>query len=77
MDIKRLAQSKEKNILTENFLHVFCYEFQAGEASKNTDTVNGVYEFLFQNHFLLSIANYAKRPMYALFIRKAHMSLIL
>ena len=40
-----------KNILTKSFPQIFCYEFQAGEASKNTDTVNGVYEFLIQNHF--------------------------
>ena len=50
-NVAKLYAETVKNILTENFLHVFCYEFQAGEASKNTDTVNGVYEFLIQNHF--------------------------
>lgn len=50
-NVAKLYAETVQNILTENFLHVFCYEFQAGEASKNTDTVNGVYEFLIQNHF--------------------------
>ena len=37
--------------LKEKFDHVFLYEFPAGEASKNVATVNGVYEYLIQNHF--------------------------
>ena len=50
-NVAKLYAETVKNILTKSFLQIFCYEFQAGEASKNTDTVNGVYEFLIQNHF--------------------------
>lgn len=50
-NVAKLYAETVKNILTKSFPQIFCYEFQAGEASKNTDTVNGVYEFLIQNHF--------------------------
>ena len=43
-----------ESIITElkkYFPNVFHYVFEAGEASKNTSTVNGVYEYLIQNHF--------------------------
>ena len=50
-NVAKLYTETVKNILTKSFPQIFCYEFQAGEASKNTDTVNGVYEFLIQNHF--------------------------
>ena len=45
-NVAKLYAETVKNILTKSFPQIFCYEFQAGEASKNTDTVNGVYEFL-------------------------------
>lgn len=50
-NVAKLYMEKVVAILKEDFPSVFCYEFLAGEASKNTDTVNGVYEFLIQNHF--------------------------
>ena len=50
-NVAKLYAETVKNILTKSFPQIFCYEFQAGEASKNTDTVNGVYEFLIRNHF--------------------------
>lgn len=50
-NVAKLYAETVKNILAKSFPQIFCYEFQAGEASKNTDTVNGVYEFLIQNHF--------------------------
>ena len=37
--------------LGAHFSQIFHYVFPAGEASKNTSTVNGVYEYLIQNHF--------------------------
>ena len=33
------------------YQQVYCYTFQAGEASKNTSTVNDVYEYLIGHHF--------------------------
>lgn len=39
------------NELKKEFSNVFIYNFPAGEESKNVATVNGVYEFLIQNHF--------------------------
>ena len=33
------------------YCQIYHYTFEAGEASKNTSTVNGVYEYLIQNHF--------------------------
>lgn len=50
-NVAKLYMEKVVAILKEDFPSVSCYEFLAGEASKNTDTVNGVYEFLIQNHF--------------------------
>ncbi len=50
-NVAKFYMEKVAAILKEDFSSVFCYEFLAGEASKNTDTVNGVYEFLIQNHF--------------------------
>ena len=50
-NVAKLYMEKVAAILKEDFPSVSCYEFLAGEASKNTDTVNGVYEFLIQNHF--------------------------
>ncbi len=50
-NVAKLYMEKVAAFLKEDFPSVFCYEFLAGEASKNTDTVNGVYEFLIQNHF--------------------------
>lgn len=50
-NVAKLYMEKVAAILKEDFPSVFCYEFLAGEASKNTDTVNGVYEFLIQNRF--------------------------
>lgn len=40
-----------KKQLEAGFAHVFHYVFPAGEASKNTDTVNGVYQYLIEHHF--------------------------
>lgn len=37
--------------LRRGFPNVFLHAFPAGEASKNTATVNGVYEFLISKHF--------------------------
>lgn len=37
--------------LSTYFSQIYHYVFPAGEASKNTSTVNGVYEYLIQNHF--------------------------
>ncbi len=37
--------------LEKEFSSVFLYTFTAGEEHKNTDTLNGIYEFLIQNRF--------------------------
>lgn len=50
-NIEPLYASEIKATLEAVFGQVFIYAFPAGEASKNLETVNGVYEFLIQNRF--------------------------
>lgn len=40
-----------KNALSSAFDSVFVYSFEAGESSKNLETVNGLYEYLILHHF--------------------------
>lgn len=40
-----------KEELAKEFSNVFLYTFPAGEEHKNISTINGIYEFLIQNHF--------------------------
>lgn len=40
-----------KEELGKEFSKVFLYTFPAGEEHKNVSTINGIYEFLIQNHF--------------------------
>ena len=40
-----------KEELGKEFSNIFLYTIPAGEAHKNTTTLNGIYEFLIQKHF--------------------------
>lgn len=40
-----------KNILKPHCKEVIIYQFEAGESSKNIDTVSNIYEILIKNHF--------------------------
>lgn len=46
-----LYADQVKNALENTGNSVFVYTFEAGEANKNLDTVEDVYEFLINNHF--------------------------
>ena len=50
-NVEKLYGNTVKEELAIYYPNVFLHVFQAGEESKNTDTVNRVYEFLIQNHF--------------------------
>ena len=54
-NVAKLYAETVKNILTKSFPQIFCYEFQAGEASKNTDTVHRTELFLVWNTFQVKI----------------------
>lgn len=46
-----LYAKEVQNLLKEVFDFVFIYTFEAGESSKNLDTVQALYEYLILNHF--------------------------
>lgn len=50
-NVAKLYGQQVTEELKQYFSTVLLYTFPAGEASKNVETVNGVYEFLIQNHF--------------------------
>ena len=50
-NVSKIYKDAVKDSLMKGFSQIFEYVFPAGEASKNIDTVYGVYEFLIQNHF--------------------------
>lgn len=50
-NVKKLYADSVKEKLETFFSKVFVYTFQAGEENKNTDSINGLYEFLIKNHF--------------------------
>ena len=48
-NVEKLYLNELINILTPNCVKVISFSFEAGEESKNLDTVQRVYEFLIQN----------------------------
>lgn len=48
---RRLYADAVKKAVEGCFSGVFIYEFEAGERSKNLDTISGIYEFLLENRF--------------------------
>lgn len=40
-----------KNIISDSFSEVYIFQFQAGEKSKNLNTVSSLYKFLIENKF--------------------------
>lgn len=50
-NVALLYAEEVKEELSDEFSQVFLYTIPAGEAHKNTDTLNGIYEFLIQHHF--------------------------
>lgn len=50
-NVKELYADEVKAALETVFGNVFVYTFEAGEEHKNVASINGIYEFLIQNHF--------------------------
>ena len=50
-NVALLYAQEVKEELSNEFSNVFLYTIPAGEAHKNTNTLNGIYEFLIQKHF--------------------------
>lgn len=50
-NVALLYASKLKEELQQVFSNIFLYTIPSGEEHKNLSTVNGIYEFLIQNHF--------------------------
>ena len=50
-EVAKLYKNELKNIFIENQKNVFFFIFDAGEASKNLDTIQKLYLFLINNHF--------------------------
>lgn len=50
-NVSELYLNDVKNVIGDVFIDVYDYVFQAGEQSKNLDTVEGAYEYLTINHF--------------------------
>lgn len=50
-NVAPLYAEEVKKQLSTSFLNIFVHIFPAGEASKNTDTVGTLYQFLIENHF--------------------------
>ena len=50
-NVAPLYAKEVQDQLSAVFSNVFLHIFPAGEASKNTDTVGALYQFLIENHF--------------------------
>ena len=50
-NVAPLYAEEVKKQLSTSFSNIFVHIFPAGEASKNTDTVGTLYQFLIENHF--------------------------
>ena len=50
-NVKELYADIVKEKMEAVFSNVFLYIFEAGEENKNVTSINGLYEFLIQNHF--------------------------
>lgn len=50
-NVAPLYAEEVKKQLSTSFSNIFVHIFPAGEASKNTDTVDTLYQFLIENHF--------------------------
>ena len=50
-NVAPLYANTVKAELAKAFQNIFVYTFLAGEENKNVTSINGIYEFLIQNHF--------------------------